>query len=256
MRDITILDMLQHGVHFGHQQSRRHPKMDPSIYTTRNGISIINLERTREAIGRAAGFLHEVAARGGLVLFVGSKRQARPIIQAGAQRAAMPYVVERWIGGLFTNFNHVRQLVEKLHQLKQDRAAGGWQKYTKKEQLDLQGELDRLDHLVGGLGAMEALPAAVYVVDVKAEKTAVAEAKKLGVPIVALCDTNVNPTGIAYPIPANDDATKSIRLVTDFVVEAIEAGRQAHDQRLRDAAQAAQAAAAAAVMPAPAGQTE
>lgn len=255
MRDITILDMLRHGVHFGHQQSRRHPKMDPDIFTNRNGISIINLERTREALGRAATFLQETVASGSTVLFVGSKRQARPIIQVAAQRVAMPYVMERWIGGLFTNFNHVRQLMEKLHKLKEDRAAGGWQKYTKKEQLDLQTELDRLDRLVGGLGSMESLPKAMFVVDVKTEKTAVAEAKKMGIPIVAICDTNVNPTGIAYPIPANDDATKSIRIVTDFLVEAIEGGRYAHDQRLRDAARAVEAAAAAAAVPEPA-QTE
>ncbi|MBI2984717.1 MAG: 30S ribosomal protein S2 [Candidatus Kerfeldbacteria bacterium] len=218
--------MLQHGVHFGHQQSRRHPKMAEAIFDTRHGISIINLEQTQAALGRAAAFLRDLVANGKTVLFVGTKRQAQSSIQEAAQRVSMPYVVERWIGGLFTNFATVRQLIATLQRLKEERAAGGWAKYTKKEQLGLQGELERLDRLVGGLGSMEALPAAVFIVDIKTEKTAVAEAKKVGIPVVALCDTNVNPAAIAYPIPANDDATKSIKLLTDAIVESVMAGQQ------------------------------
>lgn len=239
MKEITLLEMLQHGVHFGHQQSRRHPKMEPAIYTTRNGISIINLEQTRTALGQAAAFVRDVVGRGGSIMFVGTKRQARGIIQDAAQRAGQPYVVERWIGGLFTNFGNVRQLIEKLRQLKEDRAAGAWSKYTKKEQLDLQNELDRLEHLVGGLGNMTSLPSAMFVADVKTEKTAVAEAKKMKLPIIALCDTNVNPTGIAYPIPANDDATKSISYMTNYLVDAMLEGTRQNEERLRQIAQAA-----------------
>lgn len=242
MRDITLLEMLQHGVHFGHQQSRRHPKMEPSIYATRNGISIINLEKTKLALGQAANFVRDLVAEGKTMVFIGTKRQARAIVQAAAQRAAMPYVIERWIGGLFTNHSNVKQLLETLQRLKDERATGAWSKYTKKEQLDLQNELDRLDHLVGGLGRLEKLPDAIFVIDVKTEKTAVAEAKKVGIPIVAICDTNVSPVGIAYPIPANDDATKSIAYVANYLVEAIEDGRRQHEQRLLQIAKAAAAA--------------
>lgn len=247
MKEVTLLEMLQHGVHFGHQQSRRHPKMEPAIYATRNGISIINLEHTRTALGRAGAYVRDLAARGGTIVFIGTKKQARSIVQDAAQRAAMPYVVDRWIGGLFTNFSNVRQLIEKLRQLKEDRANNVWNKYTKKEQLDLQNELERLERLVGGLGQMQTLPAAMVVVDLKTDKTAVAEGKKMKIPIVAMCDTNVNPVGIAYPIPANDDATKSIAYITNYLVEAILEGQQQHEQHLREIAQAASAAEAAAL---------
>lgn len=252
MRDISILEMLQHGVHFGHQQSRRHPKMEPYIFTARGGVSIINLERTKTALAQAAAFVRDVVARGGSIVFVGTKRQARDIVRDAAQAAAMPYVTDRWIGGLFTNFSHVRELIRTLDRLKTDRASGDWAKYTKKEQLHLQKELDRLEKLVGGLGAMERLPDAIFVVDVKNDKTAVREARKVKLPVVAMCDTNVNPADIDYPIPANDDATKSIRLVAQCMVEAVEEGRELHDRQLAAAAQAAaEAAAQAEPVPAP-----
>ena len=243
MRDISLLEMLQNGVHFGHQKSRRHPKMMPFIYTDRNGISIVDLEKTKEALGRAAAFVTSLVAKGGNIIFVGTKRQARTIVQDAAQQAGMPYITNRWIGGLLTNFSHVRELIVSMARLKEDRAAGGWAKYTKKEQLDLQNELERLDMLVGGVAGMEKLPDAMFVVDIKTERTAVQEATTVGLPIVALCDTNVNPVHIAYPIPANDDATKSIRLLCSVIVEAVQAGRTQHEQHLVETAQAAQAAA-------------
>ena len=239
MRDITLLELLQHGVHFGHQQSRRHPKMQPYLYTERNGISIINLEETKSALGRAAAFVRDLAARDGKIIFVGTKRQARTIVADAAQAAGMPSITNRWIGGLLTNFSNVRELMSKLARLKEERAAGAWSKYTKKEQLNLQKEIDRLDLLVGGLGQMEKLPDAIFVTDVKTDQTAVSEAKTVGLPIVAMCDSNVNPAGILHPIPANDDATKSIRMVTQVMVEAILEGRQQHDQALLTAAQTA-----------------
>lgn len=252
MRDIVLLDMLKAGVHFGHQQSRRHPKMDPFIFTTRGGVSIINLEKTKTALLQASSYLREVVAAGGNVLFVATKRQARDIVQAAAQKAGMPYVVERWIGGLFTNFNHVHQLIANLDRLKSERASGELEKYTKKEQLDFEEEIVRLEKLVGGLGSMERLPQAVFVVDIKTEKTAVREANGVHIPVVAMCDTNVNPVAIQYPIPANDDATKAIAFVCDVLVEAIAEGRGQHDQRLAQAAREAAAATAeaAAVQPA------
>lgn len=244
MREITLLDMLQSGVHFGHQQSRRHPKMEPFIYTARGGVSILNLEKTKTALTQAAQFVRDTVAAGGTVLFVGTKRQAHDIVMQAAQTASMPFVVDRWIGGLFTNFGHVRQLIHKLATLKEQRAAGQLTKYTKKEQLEFEREIERLDKLVGGLGALEKLPAAVVVIDVKNEKTAVRESKLMHVPIVALCDSNVNPTGIEYAIPANDDATKSIAFVLSVLTDAVAEGREQADRRMAEAAQQAAAEAA------------
>ncbi len=245
MRDIALVDMLKAGLHFGHQQSRRHPKMDSYIYTTRGGVSIIDLEKTREALTQACSFAREVVASGGVVTFVATKRQARDIVMAAAQTAGMPYVVDRWIGGLFTNFNHVRQLIINLDSLKTKRAAGELEKYTKKEQLDFEEEIIRLEKLVGGLGMMERLPQAIFVVDIKTEKTAVREAKAVKIPVIAMCDTNVNPVDIQFPIPSNDDATKAITYVAGVLVEAIADGRQQHDQRLATAAKEAAATLAA-----------
>jgi small subunit ribosomal protein S2 len=218
--------------------------MEPYLYTTRGGISIINLEKTRGALTQAASFVRDTVAGGGNVLFVGTKRQARDIVRTAAQTAAMPYVVDRWIGGLFTNFSHVRQLIHKLATLKEQRAAGQLGKYTKKEQLDFEREITRLDILVGGLGALDRLPAAIIVVDIKHEQTAFREAKLMKVPIVALCDSNVNPAGVDYCVPANDDATKSIHYIMNVFVEAIQNGRVEQDRRLAAEAKAAADAAA------------
>lgn len=239
MRDITLQEMLQAGVHFGHQQSRKHPKMEPYIYAARGGVSILNLEKTKTALTQAATFVRDVVASGGNVLFVGTKRQAHDIVLQAAQTAGMPFVVDRWIGGLFTNFNHVRQLIHKLATLKEQRAAGQLTKYTKKEQLEFEREIERLDKLVGGLGALDRLPAAVVVIDVKNEKTAVRESRLMHVPLVALCDSNVNPADIDYCIPANDDATKSIAYILNVLSEAIQEGRQQADVRLAESAKQA-----------------
>lgn len=236
MRDIVVLDMLKAGVHFGHQQSRRHPKMDPFIFTTRGGVSIINLEKTKTSLTQAASYAQDVVGSGGTILFVATKRQARDIVQKAAQAAGMPYVVDRWIGGLFTNFNHVRSLITKLDTLKTQRASGDLQKYTKKEQLDFEEEIIRLEKLVGGLGSMERLPQAIFVVDIKSEKTAVHEANHMKIPVIAMCDTNVNPKGVQYTIPSNDDATKAITYVTDILVDAVADGRQHNERRLVAAA--------------------
>lgn len=246
MKETSLLEMLQHGVHFGHQQSRRHPKMDPFIFTTRGGISVINLEKTKVALTQASAFVRDLVANGGNIVFVGTKKQAREIVQQAALSAAMPYVVDRWIGGLFTNFGNVRELIKKLHRLKQERMTGDWNKYTKKEQLDLQEEVDRLEKLVGGVATLERLPDAIFVVDVKNEKTAIREALKTKIPIVAMCDTNINPAPVNYVIPANDDATKSIAYVCNVMVEAVNEGRAEQEKRLLAQARAAEEAMAAA----------
>ncbi len=246
MREIVVLEMLKAGIHFGHQQSRRHPKMDPFIFTTRGGVSIINLEKTKSALTQAAAFAKDVVGSGGTVLFVATKRQARDIVQKAAQAAGMPYVVDRWIGGLFTNFNQVKSLIVKLDTLKTQRASGDLQKYTKKEQLDFEEEIERLEKLVGGLGSMERLPQALFIVDIKSEKTAVHEANAMKIPIMAMCDTNVNPASIQYPIPSNDDATKAITYIADVIVGAIVEGQGQNDKRLASIAKEATDALAAA----------
>jgi small subunit ribosomal protein S2 len=225
MQDITLPEMLRAGLHFGHQSSRWHPKMAPSIFSTRAGISIIDLEKTKEQLERARGFLSSVAERRGIVLFVGTKRQASDLVLAAAQRAGMPSVTKRWVGGTLTNFKTIHALLTKLEKLKEQRGSGDLGKYTKKEQLEFAEEIERLTTLVGGLTGLEKLPDALLVVDVKQERTAIREATRMHVPVVALVDTNSSPEGIEYPIPGNDDATRAVTYVLDRLVEGIESGK-------------------------------
>lgn len=220
-----LIEMIKAGVHFGHQSSKRYPKMEDYIHTTRNKIDIINLEKTAKALERALAFIKQTVAQGGTVLFISSKRQAKAIIEKYAAFTSMPYITSRWLGGTFTNFYSISQLVKKLKDLESKSEKGELEKYTKKEQLEFQREIVRLAELVGGLKPLTKLPEAVFIVDIKKEKTAVAEAIKKKIPIVALVDTNVNPELIQYPIPANDDATKSIELFTKLVAEAINEGK-------------------------------
>lgn len=239
MREIELVELLKAGVHFGHQRSRWHPKMAPYVFTVRNGICIINLEQTADKLRQAMAFAREVVAKGGTVLYVGTKRQAREIILEAARRVSMPLVTERWVGGTFTNFATVSKIITKLTQLKSDRDSGAFGKYTKKERLVIQREIERLEEIIGGISSLEKLPAAVFIVDLKHERTAVREARKLRIPIIALADTNTNPEGIDYPIPANDDASKSIRLITEFITEAIEEGKHEAARRAEVAAREA-----------------
>lgn len=248
MRDIQLVELLKAGAHFGHQRSRWHPKMAPFIFTVRNDICIIDLEQTAARLNAAATYAREVTARGGMILFIGTKRQARDPVREAAQRVGAPSVTERWLGGTFTNFATVSKIITKLTQLKSDRDAGRFDIYTKKERLVIQREIDRLEKIIGGIEGIQKLPDAVYVVDVKHERTAVREAQSVGVPIIAMCDTNVNPSGVAYPIPANDDATKSIQLITDVIADAVAEGRTAA-QKAAEAAAVVAAEQAAAVAP-------
>ncbi len=248
MREITLFDLLKAGVHFGHQMARWHPKMQPFIFTSRSGIYIIDLEKTSAALKRAQEFARDRVAGGGIILLVGTKRQAASIIQAAAVSTGMPYVIERWLGGTFTNFPTIAKMTKRLTQLKEERASGALGKYTKKEQLVFDQEIARLDRMVGGIERMTRLPDAVFVVDVKQEKTAVREAQKMKIPVIAMVDTNVSPAGIDYPIPANDDATKSIQIITQGIVEAINEGKQRWEER------ATEASAPASPMPGQSGQ--
>jgi small subunit ribosomal protein S2 len=225
MQDITLPEMLRAGLHFGHQASRWHPKMAPAIYTTRNGTSIIDLEQSKTALENARNFLAGIAERRGVALFVGTKRQAAELVQAAAVQAGMPSVTKRWVGGTLTNFKTIHALLTKLEKLKEQRGSGDLGKYTKKEQQDFSEEIERLTALVGGLSGLERLPDALVIVDVKQERTAVREAVRMKVPIVALVDTNASPEEIDYPIPGNDDATRAIHYVLARLAEGVESGR-------------------------------
>lgn len=222
----TLLDLLKAGAHFGHRPSKRYPKMEPYIYSERDNVDIINLEKTQQLLEAALEFVKKLAASGGVILFVASKRQAKDIIKKYAETANLPFIIERWVGGTFTNFGNINKLINKLKDLENKKAQGELNKYTKKEQLNFEKEITRLNLLVGGIKNMNKVPEAVYLVDLKKEKTALREAKKMKVPIIALTDSNVNPTGVDYPIPANDDATKTIELITGLIVEAINEGRK------------------------------
>lgn len=231
MQQPTLFELLKSGVHFGHQTSRWHPRMRPFIFTSRNGIHIINLEKSLEHIHSAQAFLRDVAKSGGQTVFVGTKRQARDAVKEAALSCGAFFVTERWLGGLFTNFPVVTRLVQRLRKLSEDRTAGRLDKYTKKERLQFDEEIERLEKLVGGIRELRTLPAAIFIVDVKVEKTALREAKKVGMPIVAMVDTNTDPEGIQYPIPANDDATKSITLVCNAMAEAVREGKALAEQQ-------------------------
>ncbi|OGY50220.1 MAG: 30S ribosomal protein S2 [Candidatus Buchananbacteria bacterium RIFCSPLOWO2_01_FULL_56_15] len=222
-----LLTMLKSGVHFGHKLSKRHPKMEPFIFTSKNGFHIINIEETQTRLQAALAFVEKVVLNGGTILFLGTKKQAQPIIRKYAEACGMPFVVERWLGGTFTNFAAISKLTKKYRSLKEQKARGDLEKYTKKERLDFDREIQKLEKVVGGIAEMNRVPEAIFVCDIKKEKTAVREAIRKNVPIVALCDTNTNPDLVTYPIPSNDDAIKSIELMTQLIAAAVAAGQAA-----------------------------
>ncbi len=222
----SLEEMLKAGMHFGHSVSKRYPKMAPYIFTAKQGVHIINLEETTRLLGEALDYIRKIVSQNGLILFLGTKNQAREIIKKQAEDCGMPYVNERWIGGTITNFGVIRKQIKKFKDLKAQREAGELKKYTKREQLDFDREIARLDHLVGGIESLDKLPQAIFVVDIKHEETAVREANAKGVPLIAICDTNVNPTKAKYPIPANDDAVKSIEMIVRLVSEAVREGKE------------------------------
>lgn len=230
-----LVDMLKSGVHFGHRASKWHPNMAPYIFTTRNNIHILNLEITQKKLEEAAVACRDLAAQRKIILFVGTKHQAGSLVEKYATACAMPFISTRWIGGLFTNFSEVSGLAKKLTMLKKQRESGELKKYTKKEQLEFDREIERLQPMVGGIEDMPKLPDAVFIVDVKDEKTAVREARRMHIPIIAITDTNVDPRLVDYPIPGNDDAIKSLDLILSTIAAAVQEGN----------VQAAQASAAA-----------
>ena len=221
----TMRQMLEAGVHFGHQTRFWNPKMAPYIFGHRNKIHIINLEKTLVKYQEAMGFVRRMAANKGTILFVGTKRQAREIIREEALRATAPFVDERWLGGMLTNFKTVKQSIKRLKDMEQMSQDGSLERMPKKEALHYQRELVKLEKSLGGIKDMGGLPDALFVVDVGYHKIAVTEAKKLGVPVIGVVDTNHSPDGVSYVIPGNDDSSRAIRLYARGVADAILEGR-------------------------------
>lgn len=221
-----IKQLLEAGVHFGHQTKRWNPKMVKYIFDQRSGIYIIDLEKTEECLNKARDFLLDLSGKGEAILFVGTKRQAKEVVTREAIRCGMYYVTERWPGGLLTNFATIQKSISRLKEIEKMKETGEISKFTKKEIAGLENELAKLNKNFGGIKNMEKLPQALFMVDVKKEETAVNEAKRLGIPIVALIDTNSNPDNVDYPIPGNDDAIKSISIVAKTVADAIIEGRK------------------------------
>jgi small subunit ribosomal protein S2 len=226
MAVVTMKHLLEAGVHFGHQTRRWNPKMKKFIFTARSNIYIIDLKKSVERIEKAYQLVKEKAASGGTILFVGTKKQAKEAVTAEAQRCGMPYVTERWLGGMLTNFQTVRRSLNRLEEIEKMSQDGSFEKFTKKEVLKLEKERKKLEKNLGGIRDMNRLPGVVYVVDTKKEKIAVAEANRLNIPIVAILDTNSDPDLIDYPIPGNDDAIKSIRLISRLMADAVLEGKQ------------------------------
>jgi len=218
--DITIKDLLEAGVHFGHQTKRWNPKMKKFIFTARSGIYIIDLQKTLQCLEIAGQKVKEVVAEGQSFLFVGTKKQAQEVVKEEALRCGAFYVTERWLGGMLTNFQTIKRNVKRLKDLERMKDDGTFDKLTKKEVLKLEKERTKLEKVLGGIKEMNRLPGLLYVVDAKKERIAVAEGSKLGIPIVAIIDTNSNPDPISFPIAANDDAIKSIRVITHQIAEA------------------------------------
>lgn len=226
--ELTIKQLLEAGVHFGHQTQRWNPKMRRYIFGSRNGIYIVDLEKTLKCVQEACTFLGEVAKGGSEVLFVGTKRQAKESIKEVAARCGMPYVVERWLGGTLTNFETIRRSITRMEELEKMAEEGTFKFFTKKEAAGLRKERDKLNKNLEGIRNLRRAPGALFVIDPKKEENAVNEAIKLGIPVVALIDTNSDPDKVTYPLPGNDDAIRSIKLISTTIGQAVLQARQAY----------------------------
>ena len=229
MSVVSMKQLLEAGVHFGHQTRRWNPKMAPYIYTERNGIYIIDLQKTVKKLEEAYNFVRECSANGGYVLFVGTKKQAQDAIKEEAARCGGYYVNARWLGGMLTNFRTMRTRIDRLAQLRKMEADGTFAMLPKKEVIKHQGEIEKLEKYLGGVKEMKKIPAALFIVDPRKERNAIAEARKLNIPIVAIVDTNCDPDEIDYVIPGNDDAIRAIRLIASAMASAVIEGRQGED---------------------------
>lgn len=220
----TYKELLEAGVHYGHQRAKWNPKMSPYIFMEKKGIHIIDLNRTTENLERTANAMKQIAKSGKKILFVATKKQAKDIVANAARQVNMPYVTERWLGGMMTNFSTIRKSVKKMNNIDKMLADGSLSSITKKERLTLTRERNKLEKVLGGIANINRLPSAVFVVDVLHEHIAIAEAKKLGMKTFAMVDTNSDPNQVDFAIPANDDASKSVKLITDYVVSMIKEG--------------------------------
>ena len=229
MAVVSMKQLLEAGVHFGHQTRRWNPKMAPYIYTERNGIYIIDLQKTVKKLEEAYNFVREISANGGNVLFVGTKKQAQEAIKEEAARCGGYYVNARWLGGMLTNFRTMRTRIDRLAQLRKMEEDGTFAMLPKKEVIKHQGEIEKLEKYLGGVKEMKKIPAALFIVDPRKERNAIAEARKLNIPIVAIVDTNCDPDEIDYVIPGNDDAIRAIRLIAATMANAAIEGRQGED---------------------------
>ncbi len=226
MSVIAMKQLLEAGVHFGHQTRRWNPKMAEYIFTERNGIYIIDLQKTVKKIEEAYDFIRSVAADGGEILFVGTKKQAQETIKEEAIRVGMHYVDARWLGGMLTNFKTIKKRIERLAQLHKMEEDGTFDLLPKKEVIGLKGEMEKLEKYLGGIKEMKKAPAAIFIVDPRKERIAIAEAKKLNIPIVAIVDTNCDPEDVDYVIPGNDDAIRAVKLVVSTIANAVIEGRE------------------------------
>ena len=226
MAVISMKQLLEAGVHFGHQTRRWNPKMAPYIFTERNGIYIIDLQKTVRKLEEAYNFVRELSMEGKSVLFVGTKKQAQDSVRDEAQRAGAYYVNARWLGGMLTNFRTIRRRIDRLNQLKTMESDGTFEMLPKKEVVKLNLEIEKLEKFLGGIKDMKQLPGALFIVDPRKERIAVAEAKKLGIPIVAIVDTNCDPDEIDYVIPGNDDAIRAVKLISGTIANAIVEGKE------------------------------
>ncbi|MFZ2199521.1 MAG: 30S ribosomal protein S2 [Microgenomates group bacterium] len=220
----SLKEMLEAGVHFGHSIKRRNPRMDDFVYAVKNGVQIFDLVQTRQALSDACNYLVEIVANGGQILLVGTKAQAADTIKAEAERLGVAFITTHWVGGLFTNWEQIKTRVDKLIDMKKKYEAGDYKKYTKKEQVLLKREIDRLERMYGGLVTLKGLPKVAFIVDPTREITAMREATHREIPVVAIVDTNGDPTGIARVIPANDDALKSVVMLVMAITAAVEKG--------------------------------
>ena len=229
MSVISMKQLLEAGVHFGHQTRRWNPKMAEYIYTERNGIHIIDLQKSVGKVDEAYKAVADIAANGGTILFVGTKKQAQDAIASEAERCGMFYVNERWLGGMLTNFKTIQKRIERLAQINQMEEDGTFDMLPKKEVIKLKAQRDKLEKYLGGIKDMKKLPGAMFIVDPRKEKIAIAEAKKLNIPVVAIVDTNCDPDEVDYVIPGNDDAIRAVKLIASTMANAIIEGRQGED---------------------------
>ena len=242
MAVVSMKQLLEAGVHFGHQTRRWNPKMATYIYTERNGIYIIDLQKTVKKLEEAYSFVRDLAASGESLLFVGTKKQAQDAIREEAERVGMFYVNARWLGGMLTNFKTMRTRIDRLAQLRKMEEDGTFAMLPKKEVIKHQGEIEKLEKYLGGVKNMKKLPGALFIVDPRKERNAILEARKLHIPIVAIVDTNCDPDEVDYVIPGNDDAIRAIRLIAQTMANAVVEGRQGEEMTMTEAAPAADAA--------------